>query len=93
MEPTIIEQLFIELEAMHPEVWSGILKDNKEKLLKLEKERLISAAEQHRNTRHDAVEKMNEIRARWANTHNFESADNMLNEITGAIFNLKQRTK
>ncbi len=48
-------------------------------------------AEQHQNTRLDAVEKMNEIRARWATTHNFEACENMLNEITGAIMNLKQR--
>lgn len=48
-------------------------------------------AEQHRNTRHDAIDKINEIRDRWSKTHNFSICDNMFNEITGAIMNLKQR--
>lgn len=48
-------------------------------------------AEQHRNTRHDAIDKMNEIRERWSRTHDFTISDNMFNEITGAIMNLKQR--
>jgi hypothetical protein len=45
----------------------------------------------HRNTRHDAVEKMLEIRARWAKTHNFAMCDAMLDEITGAIMNIPIR--
>jgi len=48
-------------------------------------------AAQHRNTRHDAADKIQEIRDRWSRTHNFEAADKMLDEITGAIMNLKQR--
>lgn len=48
-------------------------------------------AEQHRNTRHDAIDKMNEIIERWSKTHDFSLCNNMLNEITGAIINLKQR--
>lgn len=48
-------------------------------------------SEQHRNTRHDAIDKINEIRDRWSKTHNFSICDNMFNEITGAIMNLKQR--
>jgi len=51
----------------------------------------MALCEQHHNTRHDAIEKMNEIRARWAEKYDFSNADNMLNEITGAIMNLKQR--
>ena len=51
----------------------------------------MALCEQHRNTRHDAVEKMNEIRARWAEKYDFASAESMFNEITGAIINLKQR--
>lgn len=47
--------------------------------------------EQHRNTRHDVIDKMTEIRAKWAKTHDFSMADEMMNEITGAIMNLKQR--
>lgn len=48
-------------------------------------------AMQHRNTRHDAVEKMQEIRDRWSKTHNFEASERMVDEIAGAIMNLKQR--
>ena len=43
MENTIIQQLFIELENTHPEHWSVILTNNKEKLLKLEKEQIVKA--------------------------------------------------
>jgi hypothetical protein len=46
---------------------------------------------QHRNTRHDAVGKLQEIRDRWSGTHNIEASDRMLDEIAGAIMNLKQR--
>jgi ferritin-like metal-binding protein YciE len=49
-------------------------------------------AEQHKNTRHDAIEKMQEIRNRWGEKYNFSMCDSMLDEITGAIMNLKQRT-
>ena len=48
-------------------------------------------AEQHRNTRHDAIDKMNEIKERWSRTHDLYLFDNIFNEITGAIMNLKQR--
>lgn len=51
----------------------------------------LALKEQHQNTRHDAIEKILEITARWSVTHNLSVADNMLNEITGAILNLKQR--
>lgn len=50
-------------------------------------------AEQHRNTRHDAVEKMAEIQARFLENYSFPPAvENMLNEMSGAIMNLKQRS-
>ena len=52
----------------------------------------IKFAEQHRNTRHDAIDKITEIRARWEEKgYNFSPSDNMMNEIMGAIMNLKQR--
>lgn len=42
-------------------------------------------------TRWISIEKMDEIRAMWSERYNFDSAENMLNEITSAIMNLKQR--
>lgn len=48
--------------------------------------------EQHRNTRHDAVEKLTEIRAKYADGYSFPpAAEAMFNEMCGAIMNLKQR--
>jgi hypothetical protein len=52
----------------------------------------LAMAEQHKNTRYDAIDKMNEIRARYAEHYDYSLAEDMLNEITGAIFNLKQRS-
>lgn len=51
----------------------------------------LALKEQHRNTRHDAVDKIMEITERWGETHSFTACEAMLNEITGAIINLKQR--
>ena len=51
----------------------------------------ILLAEQHRNTRHDACDKILEIRAKWAKTHDFSPSDMMMDEIVGSILNLKQR--
>lgn len=48
-------------------------------------------AEQHRNTRRDAVDLIIEIKAKWAKTHDFSPADDMITEMIGAIMNLKQR--
>jgi hypothetical protein len=54
---------------------------------------MLALLEQHKDTRHDAVDKILEIRERWGKTHNFSVADSMFNEITGAIMNLKQSNK
>lgn len=54
---------------------------------------VLALEEQHKNTRQDAIDKILEIRERWGKTHNFSMADSMLNEITGAILNLKQSDK
>lgn len=51
-------------------------------------ERQLIAKTQHRNTRHAAIEKIEAIRAKWSETHDFSSSDSMMNEITGAIMNL-----
>ncbi len=56
-----------------------------------EKQLKIKLAEQHRNTRHDAIDKMNAIRDEWVKRYDFSTAERMLDEITGAIMNLKQR--
>lgn len=56
----------------------------------IENNRIIKA-EQHRNTRHDAIDKINEIREEWSKTHDFSMTDKMFDEIIGAIMNLKQR--
>jgi hypothetical protein len=48
-------------------------------------------AEQHRNTRHDAVDLIIDIKAKWAKTHDFSPSDDMITEMIGAIMNLKQR--
>lgn len=69
----------------------SVLDKNKNYSLDIELENSKKLTEQHRNTRHDSIEKMDEIRARWSENYNFTSAENMLNEITGAIMNLKQR--
>lgn len=54
----------------------------------LEKRRRL-LAEQHRNTRHDAIDKINEIsRKHNCNCPTFQQ---MFIEITSAIMNLKQR--
>lgn len=52
----------------------------------------LKLAEQHRNTRHDAVEKVLEIREQWQKMgYDFSVADKILDQISGAIMNLKQR--
>jgi hypothetical protein len=48
--------------------------------------------QQHKNTRHDAVDRMLEIRAKYSDKFTFpEAAEAMFNEMTGAVMNLKQR--
>lgn len=48
--------------------------------------------EQHRNTRHDAVDKILEIRAEYADGYEFPApAEAMVDRMIGAIMNLKQR--
>jgi len=49
-------------------------------------------AEQHRNTRHDAIDKIEEIYSDWqADPDNFD-VGNCINKIISAIMNLKQRS-
>lgn len=59
-------------------------------LLEIAPDRII-LAEQHRNTRHDACDAITEIRSKWREKYDFKNSEPMLNEITGAIMNLKQR--
>ena len=48
--------------------------------------------EQHKNTRHDAVEVMAEIQDRYSDKYKFpDAAYQMCNEMIGAVMNLKQR--
>ena len=61
------------------------------------KEQYTLLKKQHRNTRHDAVDKIEEIYSRYEDEYGKSSflfsevVQNMMNEITGAVFNLKQR--
>jgi hypothetical protein len=48
--------------------------------------------DQHKNTRHDAVDKMLEIRESYEGKYNFPAgAEEMVDRMMGAIMNLKQR--
>lgn len=52
----------------------------------------IQLKEQHRNTRHDAVEAMQRVRAKYIDGYSFpQAAEDMFNEMCGAVMNLKQR--
>jgi len=47
---------------------------------------------QHRNTKHDSIEKIQEVRSRYAEIFTFPPAtDQMFNEMCGAIMNLRIR--
>lgn len=51
----------------------------------------IALAEQHRNTRHDAIDKIIEIIFKRQQDLSIEIPDYIIEEITVAIMNLKQR--
>lgn len=51
----------------------------------------IALAEQHRNTRHDAIDEINKIVSVWADKYDFVLDDFRVKEITQAVMNLKQR--
>jgi hypothetical protein len=56
----------------------------------MEEKLRIALAEQHRNTRHDAIDVVQEVREKWDKTHSFPEL--MFNEMVGRIMNLRQRT-
>ena len=80
-----------EIQKIHSQYGISELANYKIQLL-FESYIKTALAEQHRNTRHDAVEIMQQIRVRCEEKHNFSICEPMLNEITEAIMNLKQRT-
>lgn len=53
---------------------------------------ILAEKQQHKNTRHDAVDKILEVRAKYEKGYSFPPAvESMFNEMCGAIMNLKQR--
>lgn len=58
-----------------------------------EEEVRLLLAEQHRNTRHDAVDEILAVRNKFDTKYKFPPAANdMINQMSGAIINLKQRS-
>lgn len=58
-----------------------------------EEEVRLLLAEQHRNTRHDAVDEILAVRNKFDTQYKFPPATgDMINQMSGAIINLKQRS-
>ena len=51
----------------------------------------IKLKEQHRNTRHDSIDEVQRINKRWDDERGIQIDQDFVNEIVGAIMNLKQR--
>ena len=56
-----------------------------------DQKRLVELKEQHKNTRHDAVDKLLEVRADYEKYTFSAVTDQMFERMLGAIMNLKQR--